>query len=406
MQMNLPDMLEFITIGFKADRFKTFMSSLGIIIGVLSIVVMLSVGQGLYSGVFSEFKDFNLDIVEVSPGRDSDQDDPFAIRATEEPAKLTDKDVDALNGIVGVKKAAPGTEAMAIISFRSKNSSANLMGISPEKEPELMGRVAVGRFLQDSDYKAAVIGQGVAEDLFRMKISPGNKIRLYVNERYMDFKVVGILDKKNKISLANFDPNMDMYITHKAMKELQEDKNYYYDRIEVTVEDPSQAEAVAKRIQTDLKRYHKDEAFSAVTFRSMLASLENILYMVQVVLGGISAISLIVGGIGISNVMMLTVKERIREIGVMKSLGATTGIIRRQYLLEAALLGVVSSLIGIILGSLISLSIASLASLPSALTLQAIAIGFLFGALTTTIAGAYPASRAARLDPIEALRAE
>ena len=200
--------------------------------------------------------------------------------------------------------------------------------------------------------------------------------------------------------------NNQMYITHKAMKELMGEDNYYYGSFQVTVYDPEQVDSIIERIKNDLKRYHKDEAYDATTARDMLSSLMSILSMIKYALAGIGAISLLVGGIGIANVMMLTVKERIREIGVMKALGATTRDIRMQYLLEAGVLGVVSSVIGIALGVTISYLIGSLASLPSAITAQSIMLGLLFGVVTTTIAGVYPANRAAKLDPIEALRAE
>lgn len=406
--MKLPDMLEFIAVGFKADKFKTLMSSLGIIIGVMAIVVMLSVGQGLYSGVSSQFSTFNLDVVRVIPGTFNFGPGNQMNRPSDEPAKFTDKDTKALENIVGVKNVAPQTSAGVIISFRNKNSSASLTGVDPKKEYDIKSKVAQGRFLTDSDYKSIVIGSGVSEGLFRLKITPGNRIRLYYQDHYMDFKVVGVLQDQQQSAFGGpgSNPNTQMYITHRAMKELLGRDNYNYGTFLVTVEDPSQTDNVVDRIKSDLKRYHKNEAYDATTARDMLSSLLSILTMIQYALGGIGAISLVVGGIGIANVMMLTVKERIREIGVMKALGATMRDIRVQYLLEAGVLGIVSSIIGISLGVIVSLTIGSLGGLPSAITLQSIAIGLLFGVLTTTIAGVYPANRAARLDPIEALRAE
>ncbi len=178
--MKLPDMLEFIAVGFKADRFKTLMSSLGIIIGVMAIVVMLSIGEGLYSGVSSQFSTLNLDVIQVRPGTfNFGPGSQTSLRNPEEPAKFTDKDTKALENIVGVKNVAPETSAGVVIAFRDKNASASVTGIDPKKEDDLMGKTALGRFLTDSDYKSIVIGSGVSDGLFRMKITPGNVIRLY-----------------------------------------------------------------------------------------------------------------------------------------------------------------------------------------------------------------------------------
>jgi putative ABC transport system permease protein len=408
--MNLPDILEFIAVGFKADRFKTLMSSLGIIIGVMAIVVMLSVGEGLYSGVSSQFSTLDLDMIRVIPGTahfggpGSDN----ANRNPAEPAKFTDKDTKVLENVVGVKNVAPRSSANVVVAFRNTNASASLTGVDPDKEEDLKEEVAQGRFLTGSDYKSIVIGYAVSNDLFRMRVTPGNKIRLYYEDRYMDFKVVGVLQEAEQTSFSGPGSNADnvMYVTHKAMEELKGEDKYYYGNFQVTVYDPEQVESIIEKIKNDLLRYHKDEAYDATTARDMLSSLMSVLSMIKYALAGIGAISLLVGGIGIANVMMLTVKERIREIGVMKALGATTRDIRMQYLLEAGVLGAVSSVIGIVLGVTVSYLIGSLASLPSAITAQSIVLGVLFGVVTTTIAGVYPANRAAKLDPIEALRAE
>jgi putative ABC transport system permease protein len=168
--MKLPDMLEYIAVGFKADRFKTLMSSLGIIIGVMAIVVMLSVVEGLYSGVSSQFSALNLDVIRVIPGTfNFGLGAQPSFRTPQEPAKFTDKDTKALENIVGIKTVAPETSANVVIRFRDKNASASLTGVDPKKEIDLNSKIALGRFLTDSDYKSVVIGSGISNGLFRME---------------------------------------------------------------------------------------------------------------------------------------------------------------------------------------------------------------------------------------------
>jgi putative ABC transport system permease protein len=293
----------------------------------------------------------------------------------------------------------------ALLSFRGENASIRLIGLSPENHEDLPEVISKGRFLSESDFTAAVVSHDVAENFFRMDISPGNWIRLYQEnkDRYLDLKVVGILEEDED---PTYGSETGIYITHKAMEELLGSEDYTYSTIVVRAEDSSQVDALSEEIDEQLSRIHRDEAYNVEPTASRLESMLEMLSMTKYALAGIGAISLIVGAIGISNVMMLAVRERTREIGVMKALGARSRDIRYLFLLDAGILGLISSLVGIALGGALSGAVGTFAGLPSMVTMQSITVGLLFGIVSTTIAGVYPASMAAKMDPIEALRSE
>ncbi|HOO53104.1 MAG TPA: ABC transporter permease [Methanothrix sp.] len=404
--MRPDDMLEYVLLSFRADWRRAFMSSLGIIIGVVSIIALLSVGQGLYGGVSERFGDLDMDLISVRPGSGMGMgpgERPAS--APEEPAEFDEKDVKIIDNVVGVEAVYPIKTSRALLSFRGDNASVSVIGISPDEHDDLKDVVARGRFLTNSDYKAAVVSSDVALDFFRMKISPGNQIRLYQNEedRYLDFKVVGVLEEDEDPSYGS---DTGVYITHRAMEEFLDVDEYHYASITVRAADSAQVNGVAEKIEKELARVHRDEAYNVEPMTTRFESMLEVLNMIKYALAGIGSISLIVGAIGISNVMMLTVKERTHEIGVMKAIGATTWEIRTLYLLDAGMLGLASSLVGILLGTLVSDFVGSVAKIPQEVTLQSVAFGLLFGVLITTVAGIYPANNAAMLDPIEALRAE
>jgi putative ABC transport system permease protein len=324
------------------------------------------------------------------------------------PAEFDDKDVHAIENTVGVKTVSPRSGAGMSVYFRDEERSISLTAVAPAKEQGISDLIDRGRFLMDSDRSAIVIGSDIADNMFKMPLNPGMRLSIMNknNNVSRDFTIVGILGEKEQTSAFGGNSNMEIFTTHQSLKDLLDAKTYSYSQILVAAESQDGIEATSTRVDEALRRLHKDEAYTVFMMKSMLEGIAQVLTMIKYALGGIGAIALVVGGVGIVNVMMLTVTERVKEIGVMKAVGATKQDIQLIFMLESGLLGLVSGLIGVTIGAGIAMLISSLGAFPMAIKWTSLAIGLVFGMLTTTIAGVYPANKAARLDPVEALRAE
>lgn len=402
--MKFYDALEFVFLSFSGEKFKTVMSSLGIIIGVAAIVVMLSVGEGLVTGVSSAFGDMDLNMVQVIPGGF----EPAGAGRPMKNAVLDDRDVSILEGVIGVESVSPRRSTGALMEFRSDERSVGVVAITPSKESKIADTIEAGRFLSDSDRSSVVLGYDIANKMFDMKINPGSHIILTnsLTNTSIDYKVVGVLEDVEQMSLLGGSSNSQIYITHSSMKNLLDIQEYSFSSINVWVKDPDTIAETIERMDKSLQRTHRNEKYTIFDQSGWLDSITEVLNQIKYGLGGIGAVALVVGGIGIINVMMLTVTERIKEIGVMKAVGANKGDIRTLFLIESGILGLVSGLIGVFLGGGLAYLISVLGNFPSTVTLTSILIGLAFGVVTSVVAGVYPASRAARLDPVEALRAE
>ncbi len=402
--MKFYDALEFVFLSFRGEKFKTIMSSLGIIIGVAAIVVMLSVGEGLITGVSSAFGDMDLNLVQVIPGGF----EPAGAGRPMKNAVLDDRDVSILEGVIGVESVSPRRSTGALMEFRSDERNVAVVAITPSKESKIADTIEAGRFLSDSDRSSVVLGYDIANKMFDMKVNPGSHIILTnsLTNTSIDYKVVGVLEDVEQMSLLGGSSNSQIYITHPSMKNLLDIQEYSFSSINVRVEDQDTIAETIERMEKSLQRTHRNEKYTIFDQSGFLESITEVLTQIKYGLGGIGAVALAVGGIGIINVMMLTVTERIKEIGVMKAVGANKGDIRTLFLIESGILGLVSGLIGVSLGGGLAYLISVLGNFPSTVTLTSILIGLAFGVVTSVVAGVYPASRAARLDPVEALRAE
>lgn len=391
--------LFFISLrAISANKLRSFLTTLGIIIGVFSIIVLVSIGAGIQSYVTSQISSLGSNIIDILPGGDSN---PLA-SVFSNTLKLSDaKDIQ--RSLQGIGKVTPVLQQAAILKYKNiKNKNAFVGGVNYEY-PQVVTSLKMyqGTFFtrgqEQSSFPAVVLGYKVYDLFFRGENAIGKSI--YVGEK--QYTVVGVAEKTGT-AIGSFDRDNIVYIPVELAQSQFGTTNVR--EIVASADSEELTPLAIKRIETTLlKRLSKDD-FSVETADSISQTVSNITNTLSVALGGIAAISLLVGGIGVANIMLVSVTERTREIGLRKALGAKRSDILKQFLLEAVLISVTGGLVGILLGTLASFVIAKL--LVSTVTPWSVVIAFGFSVLIGVIFGMAPALRASKLNPIEALRYE
>ncbi|GAB6195317.1 ABC transporter permease [Lysobacter xanthus] len=391
----------------SAHRLRSFLTTLGILIGTASVIAVVSLIQGFSDSIRAQFADIGGSTLSVEA--DNDRDDFAAGKLN----TLTAQDVEALRRrVAGIGEVAPTLGVPAgQASWRGRSSQPQVVGTTSEFQQVRARFPQVGRFLVPADdagrRHVAVIGSKVRDELHL----PNNPVGQYIKLGGNWFKVVGMMEPKGEV--FGFSQDNYIVIPFDVARAMSGNSNQPMIGVSFTVQRIDEVDTVRERARRALRASRglkpgTEDDFKIEAASSIKDQLEKITGMATAVLGGIVGISLLVGGIGIMNIMLVSVTERTREIGILKALGATRRDILVQFLLEAALLALLGGVVGIVLGYGAGAGIAMLIPNfpPASVPLWVVLVAAGFSAMVGVIFGLMPASKAAGLDPIEALRYE
>ena len=399
--MLLSDSVKLALGAVIANRMRSLLTILGITVGIASVVLLTSIGEGLHRFVLNEFSQFGTNLIYVSPGKTTTHGGSGAVISNVRP--LTIDDAKAMERIPNVVAAVPIVQGNAEVEFDRRKRRTTVLGVGADTLKVWQVKVAFGKFLPADDPRSArafaVLGSKVRDELFRGTNPLGQIVRIGGNR----FRVIGVMESKGQ--LLGFDLDDAVYIpTAKSLEMFDRESVMEIDLLHAP---GTSAEDVKARVTQLLKARHGEEDFTVVTQEQMLDVLSSVLDMLTLAVGALGGISLLVGGIGILTIMTIAVKERTAEIGLLRAIGAGKRQILWLFLGEALTLSAIGGLAGLVIGwgsaQLLHLILPGLpAYTPWNYALMAVGLAVAIGLL----AGVIPARRAAGMDPVEALRAE
>ena len=390
-----------------SHKLRTGLAMTGIIVGVCSVIMMVAVGDGAQKQVLSKIQAMGTDLVMVTAGQ-------VKIiagrqRQTGNVTTLTMRDIKAISEEAqNIKAAAPAQGKKMLVKYEAVNTTTGVIGTTEAIIPVRDLSLARGRFFSDDEDKTsqrvAVIGETVAGNLFENRNPVGESLRI----GKVSFEVIGVLGKKGT-DLVGADQDDVIYIPiNTALRRLF--NLTYINNIYVQAKSSGHIEKAASEIRDILREKHrlrdKPDDFTIQSQTEILKSEKETTQTFTNLLSTVAGISLLVGGVGILAIMLISIKERTREIGLRRAVGALKRDLLLQFIVESLTLSLFGGIIGILLGVALSLSASYFTKWPMSLSLAAIIIACVFSAAIGLIFGVYPAVKAARLDPIEALRAE
>jgi putative ABC transport system permease protein len=411
--MNFTENFRLALRALAANKMRSILTMLGIIIGVGSVVALMAIGTGATAGITNQVQGIGSNLLSVLPGKL--QQGPGNAGVSQQ-AFLYYSDYELLAaGLSNVESVVPSFQSNATVTQAKNTVSVGVTGTTPDYAQARAYTVAVGRFIsrgdENSAARVAVLGSQTATDLF----GPLNPLDRSIKVNGVAFRVIGVLTAKGSSGFGNADELIIVPIETGYQKlfgaNATNNGKLRVSTIAISASTAESVDAVTAQTERLLRRAHQlgpaDELdFSVLSQATILSSLSTITNILTVFLGAIAGISLLVGGIGVMNIMLVSVTERTREIGLRKALGARRNVILAQFLVETLVLSLVGGILGILFGVSVAGLVTATGFVTAQVTGQSIALAFGFSAAVGIFFGLYPAFRASRLRPIEALRYE